>query len=106
MRATRLVQKISPDVTKSMGRVHDNAKPGSFFSHENVQAFLRASTLLGVLPHSLFESNALVAAQKDVRAVVLCILSLARVSFSTVHSLRALNLAVIRCFAVRCELWC
>jgi hypothetical protein len=93
----RLVIKVSPDVVKTMGRVHENAKPGSFFSHENVQSFLKvgsslclqtrlhslcrqACTQLGVVPYALFESNALIAAQKDTRAVVLCVLALARVS--------------------------
>jgi len=63
-----------------MPKVHENAISGSFFAHDNVKNFLKACVSLGVSEHVLFESGALVSAEKNQRAVVHCILALAKVA--------------------------
>jgi hypothetical protein len=63
-------------------RVHENATGGSFFAHENVHAFLKACSHLGVPPFSLFDSSALTGVTKDTRAVVHTLLRLAKAAMA------------------------
>lgn len=81
---TELVKSIDEETYKKMGKVHAKAGPGSFLAHDNVQAFNKGLAGLGVPLFDLFESNKLVcpAAKRDRRAVLLCLLSLARVAFA------------------------
>ncbi len=71
-----LIKRINPKY--ALGKVHEKAPPGSFFCHDNVKAFLGACTAMGVPAHALFETNDLVGSTKNTRAVVHCILSLAK----------------------------
>jgi len=74
----KLIIRIDPKL--SMPKIHENAISGSFFAHDNVKNFLKACVSLGVSQHVLFESGALVSAEKNQRAVVHCILALAKVA--------------------------
>jgi len=74
----KLIQRIDPKLP--MPKIHESATAGSFFAHDNVKNFLKACVSLGVSEHVLFDSGALVSAEKNQRAVVHCILALAKVA--------------------------
>jgi hypothetical protein len=74
----KLILRIDPKT--AMPKIHESATAGSFFAHDNVKNFLKACVTLGVSEHVLFESAALVTAEKNQRAVVHCILALAKVA--------------------------
>jgi uncharacterized protein YdeI (YjbR/CyaY-like superfamily) len=58
----KLILRIDPKT--AMPKIHESATAGSFFAHDNVKNFLKACVTLGVSEHVLFESAALVTAEK------------------------------------------
>jgi len=52
-----------------IGRVRQNARPGSFFARDNVALFLNFCRDLGVHPNLRFETNDLGEFHVDVRRV-------------------------------------
>jgi len=80
IRLYNIAEKVNADLLKKMGKLHDNARPKSFFAHENVQRFLKASAQLGVPAFTLFDTHDLLSENPNERAVVLCILALSRVA--------------------------
>jgi len=58
----KLIQRIDPKLP--MPKIHESATAGSFFAHDNVKNFLKACVSLGVSEHVLFDSGALVSAEK------------------------------------------
>ncbi len=74
----KLILKIKPSVP--LGRIHEKATLGTFYAHENVKSFLKGCDLLGMAKHDQFETQSLVGAEKNARAIVHCLLSLARLA--------------------------
>jgi len=72
-----LMKRIKSDM--NIGKVRENAAPGSFYAHDNIQAFLKGCAQLGVPTFLLFDSSALLS-KRDIRVVVYCILRLAKIA--------------------------
>ncbi|CAL8109099.1 unnamed protein product [Orchesella dallaii] len=68
--------KIRP---RLIGRVRQNARPGSFFSRDNVTLFINFCKDLGVHPNLMFETSDLVT-HGDVRSVLICLMEVGRLS--------------------------